>query len=297
MPAGVIEVKPLAALDSDAYLHRLRDLIFELSGIYHPESKFYYLRDRCARRMHALGVSTLAGYHDVLNSPESRERELRELLNEITVGETCFFRNQPQLDALTRHVLPPIVEAKSRLGFRRLRVWSAGCSTGEEAYTLAMILQEETAHLLKGWTFEVIATDINERSLAKARQGVYGEYALRNIPLYYKQKYLERQGDSFRVCDEIRPSINFARLNLRDDGRMVFMKGMDVIFCCNVLIYFGAESKRRVIQHYQNNLLPGGCLFLGHSESLFGLNEEFKLKHFPLATGYFKAGRSGGGAR
>jgi chemotaxis protein methyltransferase CheR len=297
MQAGVTEATPLAVLDGDPYLHRIRDVVFEVSGIYHPESKFYYLRDRCVRRMHATGVASLAEYHGVLINSVDREGELRELLNEITVGETCFFRNQPQLEALTRHVLPPIAEVKSRLGFRRLRVWSAGCSTGEEAYTLAMVLHEELSGLLKGWTFEVIATDLNERSLARAREGVYNEYALRNVPLYYRQKYLERQGSTFRVRDEIRSSIHFGRLNLREDSRMVFMKGMDVIFCCNVLIYFGAQPKRRVVQHFHNNLLPGGCLFLGHAESLFGLSDEFKLKHFPLAAGYFKERRGEGNGK
>lgn len=291
--AGVSEATTLTATDGDLYLHRIRDLVFDASGIYHPESKFYYLRDRCARRMHATGLPTLAAYHALLVQGNS-EGELRELLNEVTVGETCFFRNQPQMEALTRHVLPPIVEAKSRLGFRRLRVWSAGCSTGEEAYTLAMVLQEEMAGLLKGWSYEVIATDLNERSLAKAGEGVYNEYALRNVPLYFRQKYLERQGSGFRVRDEVRNAIHFGRLNLRDDSRMVFMKGVDLIFCCNVLIYFGAQPKRRVIQHFHNNLLPGGCLFLGHAESLFGLSDEFKLKHFPLTAGYFKAGRGEG---
>jgi chemotaxis protein methyltransferase CheR len=289
MQAGVTEAAPPAAVHGDPYLHRLRDLVFEVSGIYHPDSKFYYLRDRCVRRMQALGLETLAEYHEVVVRSAGREGELRELLNEITVGETCFFRNQPQLEAFTRQVLPPIVAAKSRLGFRHLRVWSAGCSTGEEAYTLAMVLQEERAGLLKGWTYEVIATDLNERSLSRAREGVYNEYALRNVPLYFRQKYLERAGSAFRVRDEIRAPIHFGRLNLREDSRMVFMKGMDAIFCCNVLIYFGAQPKRRVIQHFHNNLLPGGCLFLGHAESLFGLSDEFKLKHFPLAAGYFKA--------
>lgn len=294
MQAGVTETPPSAALDGDPYLHRIRDLISDVAGIYHPESKFYYLRDRCARRMHALKVPTLAEYHDHLTRGVDRESELRELLNEVTVGETCFFRNPAQLEALTRQVLPPIVAAKARLGFRRLRVWSAGCATGEEAYTLAMVLQEETPSLLRDWSFEVVATDINERSLEHAREGVYNDYALRNVPLYFRQKYFERRGEQFRVRDELRRSLHLGRLNLRDDSRMVFMKGIDVIFCCNVLIYFGAQPKRRVIQHFHNNLLPGGCLFLGHSESLFGLFDDFKLTHFPLAAGHFKAGRSTG---
>jgi chemotaxis protein methyltransferase CheR len=291
VPVGLQEA-PAPVGAGDPYIHRIRDLVFDVSGIYHPETKFYYLRDRCARRMHALGLRAMADYHDLLIRGEDREPEMRELLNEITVGETCFFRNQPQLEALVQKVLPPLVAAKSRLGFTRLRVWSAGCSTGEEPYTLAMTLLEESQRLLKGWSFEVVATDINERSLARAREGLYGDYALRNVPLYYRQKFLRPEGQMFRVKDEVRSIVHFGRLNLRDDSRVVFMKGLDVIFCCNVLIYFGAQAKRRVIQHFYSNLLPGGCLFLGHAESLFGLSDEFKLAHFPLAAGYFKPGRS-----
>lgn len=294
LPTGVVEARSATAVDDEPYLHRLRDLVFDISGIYHPQSKFYYLRDRCTRRMQALGLASLAEYHGLLLRGGEREAEMRALLNEITVGETCFFRNQPQLEAFTRSVLPPLAQAKSRFGFRRLRVWSAGCATGEEAYTLAMVLQEETGSLLKGWTFEVIATDLNDHSLARAHEGVYSEYAVRNVPLYFRQKYLERACDLFRVREDLRSSVHFGRLNLCDDSRMVFMKGMDLIFCCNVLIYFGAQPKRRVIQHFHNNLLPGGCLFLGHAESLFGLSDEFQMRHFPQAAGYFKAARNGG---
>lgn len=293
--ACIAPAAPVAAQESDPYIHRIRDLIFDASGIYHPETKFYYLRDRCLRRMQVIGAFTLAEYHDLLTRGAECDIELKELLNEITVGETCFFRNQPQLDALTRQVLPPVVAAKSKLGFRHLRVWSAGCATGEEAYTLAMVLQEETASQLKGWTFEVIGTDLNERSLERAREGVYNEYALRNVPLHFRLKYFQRTGERFRVREELRKAVHYGRLNLREDSRMVFMKAMDVIFCCNVLIYFGAQPKRRVIQHFHNNLLPGGCLFLGHAESLFGINDEFKMVHFPLTAGYFKAGRGAGG--
>ena len=134
-----------------------------------------FLEDHCAKCMEVLGVSTLREYYECLTIKPIRQAEMVNLLNEITVGETCFFRNQPQLDALRNIVLPKIVEARSKMALRHLRIWSAGCSTGEEPYTLSMIMLEETADRLQGWTFEILATDLNERSIAHCKRGVYGE--------------------------------------------------------------------------------------------------------------------------
>lgn len=287
-PALTLAAAPRAAELSDPYLFRIRDLISAACGVYHPENKFYFLYDRCARRAKAVGASGLQEYFEILTLRAGRDAELRNLLNEVTVGETCFFRNQPQLDALRTVILPEIVKRKSKIGFTQLRIWSAGCSTGEEPYTLAMVLREEMHTQLAGWKIELIASDINDNSLERARAGIYTDYALRNIPAYYKMKYMRATGGQFQVNDDVKSMVTFSRLNLRDDAKMVFMKGVDVVFCCNVLIYFGAQPKRRIIGHFFNNLLAGGYLFLGHAESLFGLNEEFKLVHFPLASGYLK---------
>jgi chemotaxis protein methyltransferase CheR len=280
-----------------AYI-KLRDIIYRISGIYHPENKLYLLAERCARRMQALSVKTPAEYVDHLTIRPNREAELRQLLNEITIGETSMFRSAPQIDALRRVILPQIVEAKSKLGYRKLRLWSAGCSTGEEPYTLAMVLLEEAQAALKGWSFEIAATDLNERSIETAKAGVFGDYGLRNTSEYYKNRYMQPEGKGFRVKDEVTALIAFSRLNLQDDSKMLFMKGMDIIFCCNVLIYFDGVSKSRVIHHFYNNLLPGGYLLLGTSESLFQVNDQFRLVHFPGATAYWKQPlTAAGGAR
>jgi chemotaxis protein methyltransferase CheR len=210
------------------------------------------------------------------------------LLNEITIGETCFFRNQPQLDALRKIVIPNILRAKPSLPLRKLRIWSAGCSTGEEPYTLRMLQLEEAGGPLKDWMVEILATDLNERSLAHAKAAVYGNYSTRNLTPSLRQKYFLPSAEQLQVNPAARADISFSRLNLSDDSRMTFMKGMDIIFCCNVLIYFDLASKRRVIQHFFNNLLPHGYLFLGHSESLYGVSEDFRLVHLPGATAYMK---------
>jgi chemotaxis protein methyltransferase CheR len=278
-------------------LVRIRDVIYRAAGIFHPDNKLRLLLDRCGRRMKELRIPSLHEYTEYITTRPNRQTELVALLNEITIGETSFFRNQPQLDAFRHVVLPKIVRAKSPLPIRRLRLWSAGCSTGEEPYTLRMLVVEEAAAQLKDWVTEILATDLNERSLAHAQQAVYGSYSTRNLTPAYRDKYFIPSGDKLEVNALARSNVNFSRLNLSDDSRMTFMKSMDAIFCCNVLIYFDLASKRRVIQHFFNNLLPHGYLFLGHSESLYGVNDDFRLVHLPGATAYVKGERGLGGEK
>ena len=273
----------------------IRDLVYQVAGIYHPDNKLRLLFDRCGRRMKELHTQSLREYFECLTIKPNRQAELVALLNEITIGETCFFRNQPQLNALRDLVIPKIIEAKAKLPIRRMRIWSAGCSTGEEPYTLSMLLLEESQGRLQHWTFEIFATDLNERSLTHAKNAIYGSYSTRHLPPYYRQKYFTPLGEQVQVQPPVRSMVNFSRLNLSDDSRMSFMKSMDIIFCCNVLIYFDLISKRRVIQHFYNNLLRHGYLFLGHSESLYGVSDEFRLVHLPGATAYVKGERSTAG--
>jgi chemotaxis protein methyltransferase CheR len=272
---------------------RIRDLIYQVSGIYQAENKFYLLVSRALRRMKVVGAHSPREYLEYLTARANRESEMRNLLNEITIGETCLFRNMPQIDALRKVVIPSLVESKKKLAYNKLRFWSAGCSTGEEPYTLAMIMIEELQGTLKGWTFEVMATDLNDRSVAKAQEGVYNDYAVRNVPPEFMKKYFTKSGSEYRVADSVRPHITFSRLNMLDDSKMLFMRGLDIVFCCNVLIYFDGKSKSRTIQHFYNSLLPNGYFFLGHSESLFGISDKFRLVHFPGATAYWKAAETG----
>jgi len=271
------------------HLVRVRDLVYQVAGIFQPDNKLRLLEDRCAKRMQILGVNNLKDYYDCLTIKPIRQAELIALLNELTIGETCFFRNQPQLDGLRNIVLPKILEARAKLPVRNLRIWSAGCSTGEEPYTLSMLMLEEIAERMKGWTFEIQATDLNERSVAHAKHGSYGTYSTRNLSAHFRQKYFLARGDELQVTPEVKARVTVNRLNLSDDARMAFMKGFDIIFCCNVLIYFDVTSKRRVIQHFYNNLLAHGYLFLGHSESLYGVSDDFRLVHLPSTTAYVKA--------
>ena len=299
---GIGTAKPVTQSDATdlrdpAYL-KIRDVIYQVSGIYQPEEKLYLLASRCAGRMGAVNAKTPAEYLEHLTVRANREAELRLLLNEITIGETYMFRSPAQLEALRRVILPQILEAKSALGFKRLHLWSAGCSTGEEAYTLSMFLLEESEAMLKGWTVDILATDLNDHSLTVAKAGIYGEYALRSTTELLRRKYFKPHDDKrLQVTDPLKSLIRFERVNLRDDSKMTFFKGMDIIFCCNVLIYFDLNSKRKVMQHFYSNLLPGGYLFLGHAESLYQVDDRFHLVHFPGAIGYWKppVGYTGGG--
>jgi len=234
-------------------------------------------------------VTSPSEYLEHLTTRGNRDAELHLLLNEITIGETYMFRHPCQLDALRNVILPQILQVKGLISLKRLRFWCAGCSTGEEPHTLAMFLLEEKDKLLAGWTWDILATDLNDNSLEIARAGVYGEYALRNTSEALRKKYFREVGNQkLQAGDLLKSQVRFDRVNLSDDNKMLFQKGIDVIFCCNVLIYFDLASKRRVVQHFYSNLLPGGYLFLGHAESLFQVNDAFHLVHFVGATGYWK---------
>src|SRR5208337_1265342 len=279
----------------DPVFRQIRDLVYKVCGIFQLEEKLYLMADACGRRMKQLGIRTPREYWDLLTAHSSREAEIRQLLNEVTIGETCLFRSQPQLDALRKVILPELAADKTKQITKRLRIWSAGCSTGEESYTLAMNMLEESDRLLKDWTIEIIATDLNDRSVEAAKAGIYGDYALRNTTDFYKRKYFTMVDEKkLRVRPEVKKLVTFSRLNLQDDSRMLFMKGMDLIFCCNVLIYFDGASKSKVISHFFSNLVYGGYFFLGTSESLMNLNDQFHLVHFPGTIAYWKPSLSSG---
>ncbi|HTV59257.1 MAG TPA: protein-glutamate O-methyltransferase CheR [Verrucomicrobiae bacterium] len=272
----------------DPHLVRIRDLIYQVCGIFHPDNKMNFLRDRCLRRIKARQVDSFRDYIELLTARAGRDEEIRSLLNEITVGETCFFRCPPQLAAVRKILLPRIAASRPSGVHRKIRVWSAACSTGEEPYTLAMISLEEANAACKGLAWEILATDLNDRSLARAESGVYDAYALRNTEPQIRQKYFSQDGDKFRISPEVRSRVTFSRLNLLDESKLLFMKGFDIIFCANVLIYFDTASKRRVVGHLYNSLIPGGHFFLSSTESLFSISSQFHLVHFPGATGYLR---------
>ena len=272
---------------SDKDFEQLRDFIYNICGMYFHTTKKYFLESRLVRRMEATGVKTYQEYYLFLKSPRGTE-ELKFLMDEITTNETYFFRNIPQLNALETKILPEIVEIKNKMGFRKLRIWSAASSSGEEAYTMAMILLEKRATILKDWIIEIVGTDINETVVAQAKEGVYNAYSVRNIPDAYKRKYIKEDNGKFILSPDVKKFVTFNKLNLYEDNKMIFMKTFDIIFCANVLIYFDTASKSKVVQHFYNNLQPYGYFFVGQSESLHGVNDKFKTVHFPGGFTYKK---------
>jgi chemotaxis protein methyltransferase CheR len=284
---------------TDPALVKIRDLVYRISGIFQTDNKFYLLASRCQRRMKVLGSGTFGNYLEHLTAKSSRDAEQRSLLNEITIGETYFFRSQQQIDAVSKIILPKLVSLPAKQGVKKIRIWSAGCSTGEEPYTMSILMMEQLVQKHSGWTFEILATDLNDNSVAKCREGLYNEYAVRNLSPQMRDKYFKPEAALHRVKDEVRANVKFDRVNLQDQSKILFMKGFDIIFCCNVLIYFDGASKKRIVEHFYSGLLPGGYFFLGNSESLFGINDQFRLLHFPSAIAYWKPapGEEPGGAK
>ena len=222
MPADVVHATTTVTnakeeAQDPVYL-RIRDLVYQTCGIYHSEEKLYLLVAACKRRMQTGKANNGREYLELLTSSAYRDMESRELLNEITIGETCLFRSLAQLNALQNAILPELIAERAKMGLKKLKIWSAGCSTGEEPYTLAMFLTEQKEKLLKDWAFEINATDLNDRSVEMARAGIYGDYALRNTTELYKRKYfIAADGGKLKVRDEIKARITFTRLNLNDD--------------------------------------------------------------------------------
>jgi len=266
----------------------IRDLIYQVSGIYFADKKKYLLENRLPGRLRALGMQNYEDYYHFLKYDPRKASEFRALFDAITINETNFFRDLPQLTALEREILPEMIAEKSRRGVRGLKIWSAGCATGEETYTLAIIVMEVLGKVLSQWHVEILAVDISEAALQKARQGVYRMSSVRNTPARILSKYFTAKGDRYVVKDEVKPLVKYMPLNLFDHDRMRLIRGMDVIFCRNVLIYFDQESKQQVIADLYDSLNPGGYLFLGSTESLHGISKAFKLIHFPKAIGYRK---------
>lgn len=273
---------------SDNEFYTLRDFIYSVCGIFFHINKKYFLESRIVRRMAVVGSLTPGNYIDFLKRGAQGKEELKHLLEEVTTNETCFFRNPAQLKAIESHFLPEIIKKKERNCFKKLRIWSAGSSSGEEAYTIAMLIFEIRSTLLKDWSIEIIGTDINERILAQAREGVYTLYSMRNTPEQFLRKYFTKNADQFTLLPEIKKYVNFINLNLYDDTKMVFMKTFDFIICANVLIYFDISAKSKIVQHFHNNLQPYGYFLIGQSESLHGVNDKFKPIHFPGGFAYIK---------
>lgn len=266
----------------------IRKFIYDNTGIYFQDNKKYFLESRLQRRMNFLGVKTFEEYFDILRYGTGGGAEKKYFFEAVTINETFFFRNQPQLDALASQILPEIIATKQAQGKNKIRIWSSASSSGEEAYSVAMVFQDLIKPRYPSMELEVFGTDINSAVVDTANGGLYRDYSVRNTPPYYLKKYFKSTGGTFEVHPDIKKMANFKVMNLYDDMAMKLMFNFDVIFCANVLIYFDAASKIKVVSHLYNSLNKGGYLFIGYSETLHGISKAFKLISFPNTVGYKK---------
>ena len=266
----------------------LRDTVSARTGLsFSPEMRSSFER-RLRERLAALNLRTFAEYYQHLRFHPTAAQEWDEVFDLLTTNETYFYREDYQLHAFRDEVLPILAQqAKLR---RRLSIWSAGCSTGEEAYTIAILVKE--SGLFAGWDVAVHGSDISRRCIAVARRGVYGPSSFRVMPDGLRKAYfVDRPGGS-HVAESVRSLCHFNQMNLLDADRARLLGRVDAIFCRNVLIYFDGHSRRKMIDLFLDRLPPGGVLLLGHSESLLNLSTAFELCHLKGDLVYRKPHRT-----
>ena len=262
----------------DANFELYRELIYAESGITFTPTNRSILESRLKERLRERGVDSVRVYLDKIKSDKE---ELKGFLDSITTNLTRFFRNQAQFDALEKHVIPELINNIRKVP-GTLRLWSAGCSTGEEPYTIAMLLSEI---LPKSWNFEILASDISLKCLMTAKEGFYSESRIVGIPDNYLAKYFNKVDGGFKVHADIQSKIKFDYHNLKNDSGQ---RNFDVVFCRNVIIYFDEVAQTGVMNRFWDAMASKSFLFIGHSESLFGMATKFEFVKTDWATLYRK---------
>lgn len=252
----------------------IRDLIYEHCGIFFHDDVKYLLERRLFPRLAERGTASFSDYYRYLRFGAERRPELEHIVELLTTNETYFFREEYQLRAFSEEILPDLVRRRSL--DRRLRIWSAGCSSGEEAYTIAILIRESP--LLAGWNVEIFGNDISRRVLQIARRGVFGKASFRATPPDILRKYFKPlEQNRYQIDDSLRSLVSFGHLNLLDEEMLDLIGPVDAVFCRNVLIYFDKAARLKVIRTFHRKLRPGGYLLLGHSESLVNVSTDFEL--------------------
>ncbi len=273
---------------SDEEFLQLRDFIYQQCGIFIAENRKYLVENRLSNRIKDLNLKSYSEYYNYLRFDASRRTELNKLFEVVTTNETSFFRNPPQLEVFQNHVLPGILDQCRQKGSKKLRIWSAGCSTGEEPYTLAIILHEVLKSDIHNWDIKITANDLSEAVLSAARQGIYSEYALRTTPREIVDGYFIKDANVYKLKPELKNIVSFGQINLSDREQLKRVEKSQIVFCRNVIIYFDDEMKRKVINAFYDNLEVNGALLIGHSESLHNISRAFQLEHFKGTIVYRK---------
>lgn len=284
---------------SQAELRLLQTLIYQECGMFFEQRRMEFLQDRLQKRLKACGIDSFYAYYLLLTSREGKP-ELATLLENLTVCETSFFRIRPQLELFQKVVLERMLKRKQERRDWTLRVWSAGCSTGQEPYTLAMLICDALGYyylrnplpceintpkplIPAPWRVEILASDINYSGLLAAQQGNYTETQMETVEYSFRLRYFDKAGDRYAIKPELKRLVQFDFHNLKTE---FLPRRNDVIFCRNVMIYFDAAEQRRLIEKLHRCLNPEGFLFVGHAECLAELTEEFQMIHENGATVY-----------
>lgn len=289
----------LAIQLSEAEMRLLQNLVYQECGMYFDARRAHFLRDRLQRRLRDCRMDSFYSYYRLLISSEGKQ-ELMKLLEDLTVNETSFFRNKAQLELFHKQVLEEVIRSKYGRNDCQLRIWSAGCSTGQEPYTIAMLVADALAyHQLRmpaasdsvwpkplvppPWRVEIPASDINYSVLRAGQEGIYSEQQMVSVDYNYRLRYFDKVGERYAVKKAIKELVHFDFHNLKTE---FLPQSNDIIFCRNVMMYFDEPEQRRLLEKFHRCLRPGGYLFVGHAESLLGLTEKFGLVHRNSGTAY-----------
>jgi chemotaxis protein methyltransferase CheR len=266
----------------------LREFIHERYGLFFDEGQRSSLRSRLEGRLAGLGLRSFEDYYHYLRFGPQRAEELDRMISHLTNNETYFFRESPQLQVFSDPILKALKERKTRTGDRALRILSAGCSTGEEAHTLAMIVHD-SGQFFWNWDVQVFGLDVDAAAVEKARRAVYFHNSFRSVSPAVMERHFVRQGTGEQVKEGIRKLAHFRQGNLMEPASYEGMAPLDAVFCRNVLIYFSDASTLKVVRLFHEALAPGGYLFLGHAESLSRITDLFTPIRFQGAIVYQKA--------
>ena len=262
---------------SNAEFERYRAFIYAESGITFTPANRSILESRLKEKLREKGITSALSYFNTISIDKE---ELKGFLDSITTNLTRFFRNQPQFDTLEKYVVPQLLGLKK--GSNTIRIWSAGCSTGEEPYSIAMLLSEI---LPPSWKYEIVASDISLKCLMIAKEGYYPETKVDGIPENYLTKYFDKVDGGYHVHSDIQSKIKFDYHNLKNDTGQ---RDLDIVFCRNVIIYFDETAQTNVINRFWDAMAAKSFLFIGHSESLFGMDTKFEFLKTEWATLYRK---------
>jgi chemotaxis protein methyltransferase CheR len=270
---------------SDDDFDKFREYFYRKTGIMFDQSKRYFVDRRLIERIKATGHNGFKSYFIFLRF-ESSGKELQNLINALTVNETYFFREEYQFKCMVNRMLPEIISRKRSGDI--IRIWSIPASTGEEPYSIAIYLLEYWKDIDK-WDVEIIASDIDTNVLENAKKGIYSERSVQNLPKSIIQKYFKFIGNGYyQICDELRNSVEFTRVNIIDTKETKRYRGFDIVFCRNLLIYFDDLSRKIAVENLFDSMNPGGFICLGHSESMSRISPIFKIRKFPEAIVYQK---------